>query len=185
MKYSDKLKQRYIEEIESWRWDKIRRDAQLQRIDGCDDPVWIEYLGGVLNLYPSGKIYAFWTTNQTAKDVIRDEAFTDALEHVAEQQGAFIHCDSGDIFAGWPDDDGLADYRDSDGKLESFAFPGGYPLYYMDSSCNPLCPECANLDYIEDYVTSDRPVAVDVNYENPDLYCDHCGARIESAYGEE
>jgi hypothetical protein len=26
--------------------------------------------------------------------------------------------------------------------------------------------------------------ALDVNWENPDLYCDHCGARIESAYAE-
>jgi hypothetical protein len=26
--------------------------------------------------------------------------------------------------------------------------------------------------------------ALDVNWEDPSLYCDHCGARIESAYAE-
>jgi hypothetical protein len=28
-------------------------------------------------------------------------------------------------------------------------------------------------------------VAVDVNYEDNALYCDHCNARIESAYAED
>ena len=185
MKYSEKLKQRYIDDIESWRWDKIRRDSELQRLDGCDEPVWVEYLGSVLNLYPFGKIYAPWTTNQTMRDVIRDNAFQEALEHVADSQGAFITYDSGDVFACWPDDDGLADYRNSDGKLASHAWPGGYPLFYLDARGNPLCPECANLDYIDDYNSDDRPVAAAVNYEDASLYCDHCSARIESAYGEE
>jgi hypothetical protein len=185
MKYSDKLRQHYIDDIESWRWDKLRRDAQLQRLDGCEEPQWVNYIGGVLNLYPSGKIYAPWTTNQTMRDVIRDDAFQEALDYVAESQGAWINHDSGDVFACWPDDDGLADYRDSDGKLESYAFPGGYQLYYIDASGNALCPECANLDYVDDYNSDDRPVAAAVNYEDPDLYCDHCGERIESAYADD
>lgn len=29
-----------------------------------------------------------------------------------------------------------------------------------------------------------RPVALDVNWENGELYCDHTNARIESAYAE-
>jgi hypothetical protein len=28
-------------------------------------------------------------------------------------------------------------------------------------------------------------VALEVNWEDPALYCDHCGNRIESAYVEE
>jgi hypothetical protein len=27
-------------------------------------------------------------------------------------------------------------------------------------------------------------VALEVNWENPELFCDHCGNRIESAYAE-
>ena len=27
--------------------------------------------------------------------------------------------------------------------------------------------------------------AVDTNYEDEELFCDHCGEQIESAYGEE
>jgi hypothetical protein len=26
---------------------------------------------------------------------------------------------------------------------------------------------------------------LEVNWEDPDLFCDHCGARIESAYAED
>ena len=185
MKYSEKLRQRFIDDIESWRWDKIRRDAELQRLDGCDEPVWIEYLGSVLSLYPSGKIYSPWTSNQTARDVIRDTAFNGALEHVAESQGAFIYCDSGDVFVCWPDDDGLADYRDDSGNLMGHTWPGAYPIYYMDAGGRRLCVECANLDYIDIYPTGDRPVHAAVNWEDADLYCDNCGAYIESAYADD
>lgn len=27
-------------------------------------------------------------------------------------------------------------------------------------------------------------IGLQVNWEDPELYCDHCGDRIESAYGE-
>ena len=67
-----------------------------------------------------------------------------------------------------------------DDKLPKWAWPGGYPLYYLDNENNVLCPACASKDGYES-----EPVACDVNWEDPDLYCDDCGERIESAYAEE
>lgn len=70
--------------------------------------------------------------------------------------------------------------RDDRGLLPSYAFPGAYPLYYLDGENNDLCPDCANEN---DNYTS--PItAYGVNYEDSELYCDQCGKRIESAYGE-
>ena len=73
----------------------------------------------------------------------------------------------------------LAEIRDENGKLPAFAWPGGYPLLYLDGENNTLCPDCANK---EGY--SSPVVAVDVYYEGPTLHCDDCSAAIESAYGD-
>jgi hypothetical protein len=71
-------------------------------------------------------------------------------------------------------------HRDEDGTLPSWAWPGGYPLFYLDKGGNVLCPECANREVDQ----SQAAVACDVNWEDPDLHCDDCGRRIESAYAE-
>jgi len=73
--------------------------------------------------------------------------------------------------------------RNDNGKLQSFAWPGGYPIFYLDSRSSVLCPDCANTEEASVCKTSDI-VAADVNYEDNDLYCDECSKRIESAYGD-
>ena len=65
-----------------------------------------------------------------------------------------------------------------DNKFLSYAWPGGYPVYYLDAGNNVLCPECASEN--DDY--SEMIVDCDINYETPDLYCDHCGMIVEAAY---
>jgi hypothetical protein len=65
--------------------------------------------------------------------------------------------------------------------LPKYAWPGGYPIFYADSEGNALCPDCAN----ENDEFSAELVAYDINWEDPALYCDHCGERIESAYADE
>lgn len=64
-------------------------------------------------------------------------------------------------------------------KLPSHAFPGGYPLFYVNNHNDILCPDCANghAEYDETIVN------YDVHLEGDSLYCDHCGREIESAYG--
>lgn len=71
--------------------------------------------------------------------------------------------------------------------LPAFAWPGGYPLFYLCHDGGVLCPDCvnANIDLIS---SKDRDSQWDVrsvlvNWVS-DLTCDHCGKKIESAYGE-
>lgn len=73
----------------------------------------------------------------------------------------------------------IAAIRDSRGKLPSYAWPGGYPLYYILKDTNIVCPDCANK------LPKGEVELADVNWENCDLYCDECGDRIESAYAED
>ncbi len=79
----------------------------------------------------------------------------------------------------------------SDGTLEYpyWAWPGGYPIYYLTADGGILCPDCANgkngseaSDKNED--DQWRLVACDIHYEGEALPCDHCNAVIESAYGD-
>jgi len=72
--------------------------------------------------------------------------------------------------------------RDSDGRLPSFTSVGCYPILYLDKHDNVLCPQCANE---QDPDGDDAPVVADVNWEDPDLFCDECSERIESAYAED
>ena len=82
--------------------------------------------------------------------------------------------------------------RDKDGKLPSYVWPGGYPLFYLTQDDGILChgPECANgpeAKQAETECPDDdqwRIVASDVHWEGAPLTCDHCGEEIASAYGD-
>ena len=85
--------------------------------------------------------------------------------------------------------------------LKRYAWPGGYPLFMVVNDGGVLCPNCVKSE-IHCIVDAARrwdepgrqapsdiaqwlPLATDINWEDPSLYCDHCGERIESAYAEE
>lgn len=71
-----------------------------------------------------------------------------------------------------------------EGKLVKYTSLGCYPLFYLDGEDNVLCADCANAGEANaDEPVS--PVACDANWEDPDLHCDECSARIESAYAED
>mgnify|MGYP001233648852 FL=1 len=65
--------------------------------------------------------------------------------------------------------------RDENGKFPAFAWPGGYPLIYLDKDMTVLCAPCASRQAV---------VAYDVYYEGPPEFCGDCNAVIESAYGD-
>lgn len=75
-----------------------------------------------------------------------------------------------------------------------YAWPGGYPVYMLMGDGGVLCSTCVSRE-IRLIVDATRPngsadqqwscVAVDVNWEDPQLSCDHCGERIESAYADD
>jgi hypothetical protein len=73
-----------------------------------------------------------------------------------------------------------------------YAWPGGYPLFCICSDGSPLCMECARTEYRQIAYSRRnklgdgwRVTCVEVNWEDAELYCEHCNARIESAYAEE
>lgn len=77
-------------------------------------------------------------------------------------------------------------------KNGPYAWPGGYPLYFITSDGGAL-----SFDAAKDNVTTIcrairhksrcgwSVVACDVNWEDSSLFCDHTGKRIESAYAED
>jgi len=84
--------------------------------------------------------------------------------------------------------------RDDSGKFPAYAWPGGYPIYYVCADGGVLCPNCANTESAVSQADKERDcrdydqwriIGSDVNWEDAQLTCDHCNQRIESAYAEE
>ncbi len=73
-----------------------------------------------------------------------------------------------------------------------YAWPGGYPMYLVTSDGAALCPKCCKAEYRQIVYSIKHNLqdgwkveGYDINWEDPNLYCDHCSKRIESAYAEE
>lgn len=78
-------------------WDRII--PNLEVYEGELGDKFLGYnLGSVQHLNPSGKIYTFWTTNQTKRDVERDQAYWSRMEHFANKKGFYIFFEYGDAF---------------------------------------------------------------------------------------
>ena len=81
--------------------------------------------------------------------------------------------------------------RDENWKLAAYAWPGGYPVFYLTTDGGVLCAgnECANgtesIACSENCLEDDgwRVIAGDIHWEGEPLTCDHCNGEIESAYG--
>ena len=74
-----------------------------------------------------------------------------------------------------------------------YAWPGGYPLFFVMADGEALSFDAARAQWREivgamlcDHNPRDqwRVLGCDVNYEDSDLYCAHTGKRIPSAYAE-
>lgn len=85
-----------------------------------------------------------------------------------------------------------SDHNTINNALKNYAWPGGYPVFLVMRDGDTLCPACvrANLRLIVQG-THDRRLgwssgweaeAADINWEDPNLTCNNCGKRIESAY---
>jgi len=70
-----------------------------------------------------------------------------------------------------------------------YTWPGCYPTFFVTSDGEVLSHDSARSEVwqiaraIRDNDRG-RVVGVDVNWEDPSLYCDHSNERIESAYAE-
>jgi len=79
------------------------------------------------------------------------------------------------------------------GEFPAYAWPGGYPIYYICADGGVLCPVCANKeDQVREALKPEheswpdydqwRIIAAELNFEDAHLTCDHCEKRIEAAY---
>ena len=73
-----------------------------------------------------------------------------------------------------------------------YAWPGGYPLYFITSDGAALSFDTVKENYriILQSVRHQmrdgwQVVACEINWEDSGLYCDHTGQRIQSAYGDD
>lgn len=79
----------------------------------------------------------------------------------------------------------LSDLERVNGKLPAFAWPGGYPILYLDRDNSVLCADCATKSLDDaDELPQFKPVDFYVFYEGPSDFCAQCNIEIESAYGE-
>ena len=76
-------------------------------------------------------------------------------------------------------------------RAGAYAWPGGYSLYLICSDGAALCFACGRrearniIDAIDHKDGSGwRVLACDINYEDTELFCDHCSEQIESAYSK-
>ncbi len=84
--------------------------------------------------------------------------------------------------------DQFPDFTFSHLEYESHDWPGGYEISYLVKDGGVLCHQCANAELMRTIdPDDDQFYVVDefINYEDSDLFCDHCGRRIEPAYGED
>jgi hypothetical protein len=67
-----------------------------------------------------------------------------------------------------------------------FAWPGGYPLAAVTSDGGCLCHECTASERESIGTTTGTDgwnvVGLQVNWDDSQLVCDHCGTQIEAAY---
>jgi len=77
-------------------------------------------------------------------------------------------------------------------KNGPYTWPGGYPIYFVTKDGAALSWQAADEHQarVREEIRENtdggwRIVAAQVNYEDPDLYCDHTNKRIPSAYGED
>jgi hypothetical protein len=87
----------YKPEIQAWDWASLLAfDTVIEEDDELYHSKWIGTTFGVM---PSGKVYAFWTSNQTHADVNMDQQFMEALEEVCKEKGVFTSWgESNDLF---------------------------------------------------------------------------------------
>ena len=75
-------------------------------------------------------------------------------------------------------------------RAGEYAWPGGYPLYFIAGDGESLHFKCVKENLyscIYSIRHSSRDgwdiVGCEVNYEDEEMMCGHCGDKIESAYG--
>lgn len=77
-------------------------------------------------------------------------------------------------------------------EVAKYSDVGCYPLFYMAQDGGIICPGCVQEhlplcigDEGDTFRDQWKIIAHDANWEDPNLKCEHCEKRIESAYAED
>lgn len=76
-------------------------------------------------------------------------------------------------------------FTNENGQYDTWAWPGGYPLFYVTKDSGILCPDCANKNMELTKDDNDPQwfiIGADINYEDNELFCDNCNGNIGAAY---
>lgn len=99
----DRLVSRYADLIESdFSWSDLVRLANDNMInDDPSNPFSIltgrVYLGTIMNLYPSGKVWTLWAASNVSDiEQFKDQCFIEALDKIAEKFEGWIDSSDGD-----------------------------------------------------------------------------------------
>jgi len=79
------------------------------------------------------------------------------------------------------------DFTFSHLEWQSYAWPGSYEIVYVVQDGGILCHQCANKELMRTLDPDDAQfhiVGDFINYEDTDLFCDHCNRKIGPEYGE-
>lgn len=71
----------------------------------------------------------------------------------------------------------MAIARDKNNRYVKWAIPGDYPVFHICANKDVICADCANTNEKEKHVVNSH-----INWEDADLSCGTCHARIPSAY---
>ena len=72
--------------------------------------------------------------------------------------------------------------KNNDDKLPAYAFPGGYPIAYIDGYNSEVCRDCAQVLLGDEY--GQAPISWYIHHEGAPVFCSECNVETESAYGE-
>jgi hypothetical protein len=117
--YDEILKKQYKDEMVNLPATiKALEKEEIVRLDSFEGEGYIRriYIGSVCGIFPSGKFYMPWTSNQNHRDVYRDEIFREVLEEMLEEENCTLENGEGSI-----DDLFICKYYDD--PFESFDTP--------------------------------------------------------------
>ena len=69
-------------------------------------------------------------------------------------------------------------------ELPAYAWPGGYPIFYLTSENDTLCSVCATEALDNEEWDEWKPSTYGVHWEGSPLFCSECNAEVEKAYGD-
>lgn len=92
------LEKKYEQQIRIWFTGETFSWVEVEAANWDEEgnTKFVNYIGSVMSVFPSGKYYTAWTTNQTNRDVLQDGCFRTAFEKVLSEHNMWLENGEGD-----------------------------------------------------------------------------------------